>query len=98
MVEHRFCYVRELFDRVVLIQDGQIVQTFSREDFCSLSDDLRIVHGFRTVWLERDIRHYQERKQETDSNRTIAVDHLFSPTKRNPLFYRMSALGSTPVM
>ena len=82
VVEHRFYYVRDLFDRAVLIQNGQIVQTFSREAFCSLPDDLRIAHGLRTVWPERDVERYQERKQELDSSRTLVVDHLFFSYKK----------------
>lgn len=42
VVEHRFYYLRELLDRAYLIQDGRIIQSFTREQFCSLPDETRI--------------------------------------------------------
>lgn len=41
VVEHRFYYLRELLDRAFLIQNGRIEQSFTKEQFCSLSDEIR---------------------------------------------------------
>ena len=62
VVEHRFYYLRDLIDRVFLIQNGKIGQEFTREQFCSLPEETRISYGLRTAYPERDAEHYQEKE------------------------------------
>ncbi len=61
VVEHRFYYLRDLIDRVFLIQNGKIEHEFTREQFCSLPEETRISYGLRTAYPERDAEHYQEK-------------------------------------
>lgn len=57
VVEHRFYYLRDLIDRVFLIQNGKIEQEFTREQFCSLPEEraypmgcgLHIRSGMRSI-------------------------------------------------
>lgn len=46
VVEHRFYYLRDLIDRVFLIQEGKIEREFTREEFCSLPEETRISWRF----------------------------------------------------
>ena len=63
VVEHRFYYLRDLIDRVFLIQNGKIEQEFTREQFCSLPEETRISYRLRTAYPERDAEHYQEKER-----------------------------------
>lgn len=76
VVEHRFYYLRDLIDRALLIQNGQIERIFTREEFCSLSEQTRISYGLRTSWPERDAKAYQEKKERDEDGHTLVVKNL----------------------
>ncbi len=84
VVEHRFYYLRDLIDRVFLIQDGQIGQEFTREEFCFLPERTRISYGLRTVWPERDADVYQEKKSRHGNGHYFAVKELAFAYKKGP--------------
>lgn len=63
VVEHRFYYLRDLFDRAFLIEDGIIKETFTREQFGNLSEKEQIQHGLRTLYPERDAKNYIRKRQ-----------------------------------
>ncbi|MGT2783849.1 ABC transporter ATP-binding protein [Streptococcus merionis] len=48
LAEHRIYYLMDLIDRVYLIQQGKINQTFSKEEFLSLSSKYLIKYGLRS--------------------------------------------------
>ncbi len=48
IAEHRLYFLMDLIDRAIFIQKGNIVQVFSGEEFCSLSNEQRIRMGLRT--------------------------------------------------
>lgn len=83
VVEHRFYYLRELLDRAYLIQDGRLIQSFTREQFCSLSDETRIQYGLRTVYPEREAAKYQL-KPAHKSNDGLSVSNLSFAYKKGP--------------
>lgn len=84
VVEHRFYYLRDLIDRVFLIQDGQMEQAFTREKFCSLPERTRISYGLRTSWPERDADTYQEKKSGHGKGHSFAVKDLAFAYKKGP--------------
>lgn len=84
VVEHRFYYLRDLIDRVFLIQDGQIGQEFTREEFCFLPERTRISYGLRTAWPERDADAYQEKKSRHGNGHSFAVKELAFAYKKGP--------------
>lgn len=76
VVEHRFYYLRELLDRAFLIRDGEIKQSFTREQFCLLSDETRITYGLRTAYPERDAEKYKAKKITCNPDKTLKVSNL----------------------
>lgn len=83
VVEHRFYYLRELLDRAYLIQDGRIIQSFTREQFCSLPDETRIQYGLRTVYPEREAAKYQVKPAHSSSD-GLSVSNLSFAYKKGP--------------
>ena len=76
VVEHRFYYLRDLIDRVFLIQNGKIEQEFTREQFCSLPEGTSISYGLRTAYPERDAEHYQEKERRPMGKHLLSVQGL----------------------
>ena len=83
VVEHRFYYLRELFDRAYLIQDGRLIQSFTREQFCSLPDETRIQYGLRTVYPEQEAAKYQVKPAHQSSD-GLSVRNLSFAYKKGP--------------
>ena len=84
MVEHRFYYLRDLIDRVFLIQDGKIEREFTREQFCTLPEKTRISYGLRTAYPERDAENYHEKERGSDGKHLLAVQDLAFSYKKGP--------------
>jgi len=90
-VEHRFYYLRDLIDRVFLIQNGKIEQEFTREQFCSLPEETRISYGLRTAYPERDAEHYQEKERRPMGKHLLSVQGLsFAYLKEQEVFRNVS--------
>jgi energy-coupling factor transport system ATP-binding protein len=53
IVEHRLYYLRDLVDRIVYMDKGHIVQSFTPQAFDALSEDALAEMGLRTFALER---------------------------------------------
>lgn len=91
VVEHRFYYLRDLIDRVFLIQNGKIEQEFTREQFCSLPEETRISYGLRTAYPERDAEHYQEKERRPMRKHLLSVQGLsFAYPKEKEIFRNVS--------
>ena len=91
VVEHRFYYLRDLIDRVFLIQNGKIEQEFTREQFCSLPEETRISYGLRTAYPERDAEHYQEKERRPMGKPLLSVQGLsFAYPKEQEVFWNVS--------
>lgn len=52
LIEHRLYYVKSLFDRFLLVKDGEIAQDFSREEVIHLEGEFWNENGLRTLELE----------------------------------------------
>ena len=52
LIEHRLYYVKSLFDRFLLVKDGEIAQDLSREEVISLNQEFWDDNGLRTLELE----------------------------------------------
>ena len=91
VVEHRFYYLRDLIDRVFLIQNGKIEQEFTREQFCSLPEETRISYGLRTAYPERDAEHYQKKERRPMGKHLLRVQGLsFAYPKEQEVFWNVS--------
>lgn len=91
VVEHRFYYLRDLIDRVFLIQNGKIEQEFTREQFCSLPEETRISYGLRTAYPERAAEHYQEKERRSTGKHLLRVQGLsFAYPKEQEIFQNVS--------
>lgn len=95
VVEHRFYYLRDLIDRVFLIQNGKIEQEFTREQFCSLPEETRISYGLRTAYPERDAEHYQEKERRPMGKHLLSVQGLSFAYPKSRRSFGMSALKPT---
>lgn len=84
VVEHRFYYLRDLIDRVFLIQDGKVEREFTREQFCTLPEKTRISYGLRTAYPERDAENYHEKDRVSDGKHLLAVHDLAFSYKKGP--------------
>ena len=84
VVEHRFYYLRNLIDRVFLVQDGQIEGIFTREEFCSLPEQTRVTYGLRTSWPEQDAKTYHEKKSHRENGHSLIVKNLAFAYKKGP--------------
>ena len=49
IAEHRLCFLTDLIDRVLYLRDGVLERTFTREQFCALTDREREALGLRTL-------------------------------------------------
>ena len=52
LIEHRLYYVKSLFDRFLLVKDGEITQDLSREEVIHLEGEFWDDNGLRTLELE----------------------------------------------
>ena len=52
LIEHRLYYVKSLFDRFILMKDGEIAQDLSREEVIHLEGEFWDENGLRTLELE----------------------------------------------
>lgn len=52
LIEHRLYYVKSLFDRFLLVKDGEIAQDLSREEVIHLEGKFWDENGLRTLELE----------------------------------------------
>ena len=52
LIEHRLYYVKSLFDRFLLMKDGEIAQDLSREEVIHLEGEFWDENGLRTLELE----------------------------------------------
>ena len=52
LIEHRLYYVKSLFDRFLLVKDGEIAQDLSREEVIHLDGKFWDENGLRTLELE----------------------------------------------
>lgn len=49
IAEHRLYFLSDLIDRALYLKDGEIVKSFTGEQFCALTDGQRINMGLRTL-------------------------------------------------
>ena len=52
LIEHRLYYVKSLFDRFLLMKDGEITKDLSREEVIHLEEEFWDENGLRTLELE----------------------------------------------
>ena len=49
IAEHRLCFLTDLIDQALYLRDGVLERTFTREQFCALTDREREALGLRTL-------------------------------------------------
>ena len=49
IAEHRLYFLTDLIDRALYLRDGVLERTFTREQFCALTDGEREALGLRTL-------------------------------------------------
>lgn len=49
IAEHRLYFLMDLIDRAIFLENGKIIQTFSRQEFQNLSESRRIEMGLRSL-------------------------------------------------
>ena len=98
VVEHRFYYLRDLIDRVFLIQNGKIEQEFTREQFCSYRRKRAYPMGCG-LHIRSGMQSIIRRKNAAPQGNTCCAYRAFpSPTPKSRRCFGMSALKLTPGM
>lgn len=83
VAEHRFYYLRDFIDRVYLMEDGQVAQSFTREEFCTLDPKTRANYGLRTPYPQQEIGNFQYRPlNHNQEKRLLSVRDLSFSYKR----------------
>ena len=95
--EHRLWYLKDLIDRVIYMNEGNIEHEWSRQEFSRLDEDRIRELKLRPVSVEESfIKKYRNRKQSisnqmTDSDRTSGIvlkDFYFTYKRRTYLFFK----------
>ena len=76
VVEHRFYYLRDLIDRVILIQNGSVKQCFAQEQFLNIPEDIRIQNGLRTAYPENDSKYCASKHNPYGKQNILEVRNL----------------------
>lgn len=82
VAEHRFYYLRDLFDRAFLLHDGKIEQCFTGEEFCILPEKTRIKYGLRTAYPEQSAGNIRTKKTECRRSDTLTAEGIFFSYKK----------------
>lgn len=83
VVEHRFYYLRDLIDQVILLQHGCVEQIFERETFLNMPESIRIHYGLRTAFPEREQTVHMDKHFFKEQERVLSVKNLnFAYKKR----------------
>jgi energy-coupling factor transport system ATP-binding protein len=94
IADHRFFYLRDLIDTAVMIEDGRITARFTRDEFINLDKEYRIQKGLRTVYPEKELAVFPERKPVIKSSvkiKTLKAEALsFSYEKDEKLINGLS--------
>ncbi|MFT3982866.1 MAG: energy-coupling factor ABC transporter ATP-binding protein [Lachnospiraceae bacterium] len=85
VVEHRFFYLRDLIDQAYLIENGQIVRSFTRAEFCSLNERKRTEYGLRTSYPEQETgRFCHEPHGNCQKESLLEISNLSFSYKKEP--------------
>lgn len=60
IAEHRLCYLADIADRVIYLENGRIAGDYTSEQFCALPDRERQKMGLRAVYLDKEEPEYSE--------------------------------------
>ncbi len=96
IAEHRLYFLRDLIDRAVYMENGEILRIYTREEFFALSDEQRIRMGLRT--LRADNLHAL-RAPMYNSGHELYVRDLYYEIKGSRVFENVSfSAGSGEVL
>ena len=62
IAEHRLCYLADIADRIIYLENGRIEGDYTSEQFCALSEQERHKMGLRAVYLNKEEPEYSESK------------------------------------
>lgn len=96
IAEHRLYFLSGLIDRAVYMENGEILRTYTREEFFAFSDEQRIRMGLRT--LRADNLHAL-RAPMYNSGHELYVRDLYCEIKSSRVFENVSfSAGSGEVL
>ena len=79
--EHRLYYLRDLIDKVIYMENGQIVKEYSRAEFLCLTDTDFVSMGLRCLYQEKlSPLHYFQQRTGTP---LLSVEHIDFNYKKN---------------
>ena len=91
VVEHRFYYLRDLIDRVFLIQNGKIEQGIYKGAVLFLTGGNAHILWAADCISERDAEHYQEKERRPMGKHLLSVQGLsFAYPKEQEVFRNVS--------
>jgi energy-coupling factor transport system ATP-binding protein len=81
IAEHRLHYLKDIADRIIYMESGEIVKDYSREEFLCLSDDVRSDMGLRFIDID-SLNHVKINDSNSCSNTIRFEDFKFSFEKK----------------
>lgn len=92
VADHRFYYLRDLIDTALYIENGQITERYTGEEFRNLDKENRIKRGLRSVYPEKEIMDCRSSKSISEKgNKVFRVEDLsFGYEKKETIFDKLS--------
>lgn len=92
VADHRFYYLRDLIDTVIYIENGQITERYTGEEFRNLDKENRIKRGLRSIYPEKEIMDYRSSQTISEKgNKVFRVEDLsFGYEKKETIFDKLS--------
>lgn len=73
ITEHRLNYLQDLVDRIIYMDEGRIVETYSSDEFYSIDETLRIKMGLRSFQY-----HIEEKMEPMHTERGLTFRNVYS--------------------
>lgn len=92
VADHRFYYLRDLIDTALYIENGQITERYTGEEFRNLDKENRIKRGLRSIYPEKEIMDYRSSQTISEKgNKVFRVEDLsFGYEKKETIFDKLS--------
>ena len=92
VAEHKIYYLRNIFDKAIVLKNGEIIKAFERKEFLDMDTEELRENGLRTLELEK-IAPY--RKKNKKNNIAVNIEKLsFSYNKKNNIIKDLSLENS----
>lgn len=93
VAEHRLYFLADIIDRAIYIRNGKLLYSFSKAEFCNLSDETRKELGLRTI---RKTKLELPEAGHTESTSGLTVANLCCAYKKGPNVFESLSFHASP--